>query len=224
MAITFVRSAAGTAAAGSTITVTAPAAGFTTGDFLVLACSCADNTFNVSSITDSASNSYSIHSATRITLGGTAQLICSGYLTTGLTSGQTITVTLAAAVGGAVEACEFSSVASSSAFDKATAASIAFDTAFTTGNTATTTQADELLFGINFANSNARTFVPTGSFTEITDAAYFSWRMQTQYRVVSATGAYASTATADSATAGLASIATYKAALGVDTGLAWIVA
>lgn len=214
----------GSAAGGTSIVVTVPASGYALNSLVALGCASADNTFNVSSITDSKSNPYTVHSTTRVTFGGTAALICSGVLSTGaLASGDTITLTLATSTGGAVQSAEFTGVSTSSPFDVGAAASIPFDSNFSSGNTAATAQADELLFGMNFANSAARSFTAAGSFNEIDDTAFFgAWDQQIQYRVVSATGAYASTATADTTTTGLAMIATFKASLGVDTGLAWI--
>lgn len=217
MAIAYTgKKATGTAAGGTSIVITAPAGGFAAGSLLVFWCTCQDGTFDVTSIADTHSNTYTVLSATRITLGGSAAVLAYGFLTNAVAAGDAITATITN-TGGAIQVAEFSGVASGP-FDVSQKASIAFDTAFSSGATATTAQADELVFGGNYANNSGVAFAPGSGFTEIDDAAFFtSWDAQTQYKVVSATGAQTSTATASAAVAGLAAVATFKGATAPQT-------
>lgn len=213
MAITLVRAFNGSDAFASSFSVTVPAAGVAAGDTLILSCASADSTFNVSSISDTGGNTYTVRSGTRTVIGGNTILIADAHISTALNSGDTITLTLAGATGGSALVSEFSGIAAASYFDVSHGATIAFDTAFDSGATATTAQADELVFGTMYAPSSARTFTAGSGFTEIAESAFFTaWVQQTEYKVVAATGTYSATATADSATEGIAVVATYKAA------------
>ena len=107
---------------------------------------------------------------------------------------------------------EWTGVALASALDKI--ASQTHDstiTNFDSGATATTSQADELLIG-GHAVFGSRSFSPTNSFIEV---AEISQKVQMQYKIVSATGAYNSTCDVTaSADTGCSGIATFKAASG----------
>jgi len=210
MAIAYTtKKASGSAAGGTSIVITSPAGGFSAGNLLVFWATCADSTFDVTGIADTHSNSYTVLSATRITFGGTAAVMAYGLLTNAVPAADTITATITN-TGGAIQVAEFSGIASSP-FDVSQKASIPFDTAFSSGATSATSQADELVVGGNFANTFTATFTPTGGYSEIDEAAFFtSWNAQMQYLVVAATGAQTSTATASTAVSGLAAVATFK--------------
>jgi len=226
MAIAYTgQTASGSAPSGTAINVTVPGGGFSAGNQLLVVPTCEDNTYDVSSVS-AGGNTYTQHLRVVDTpVIFSTVILGSIYLASGLAAASTIAFTMATSVGGAISVYEYSGLvaASSGVFDKSASALINFDTAFDSTNTAATAQADELLFGINYAFDSAITFSPLDSYSEIDDQAWFaSWRTQTQYKTVSATGAYKSTATASGNTKGLAVIGTFKAATGVDTGLAWI--
>lgn len=224
MAIVYTgQKAKGSAAGGTSIAITAPAGGFAAGSTLVFGFGCADASFDVTSIADTHGNSYTVLTGTRVVLGGTASVMAYGTLTNAIPAGDVITATITN-TGGAGQVAEFTGV-QSAGFDVSQKATIAFDTVFSSGATGVTNQADELVVGLNYSNTSTVTFTPTGGYSEIDDSSFFSaWSQQLQYLVVSSAGAQTSTATASAATAGLASVATFKgaAAGGGDTGLAWI--
>lgn len=110
---------------------------------------------------------------------------------------------------------EYSGVATASPLDQT---QHAFDASGTThpdtGNTATTTQADELLIGV-FGNPGSRTITPGDSFTERYDETSNSRAVWLGDKIVSATGAYKASGTSSSTgERWAATIATFKAAGG----------
>lgn len=216
MAIAYTtKKASGSAASGTSITITVPAGGFTAGNHLIVAATNQDDTYDISSISAGGNTYTQLLRQQDTPVSFSTVIIGSIYLASGLSAASTITVTTATSVGGEVSVYEFSGLDSAGANDKSAAAVINFDTAYDSGSTATTAQADELLFGINMLGGTSLSFTPGGSFTEIDEVAWFSsWKTQHQYQVVSATGAYNSTATASGDTKGIALIGTFKAATG----------
>lgn len=213
MAIAFVKDFTGSDAFASSFAATVPAGGIAAGNHLVISAGCADASFTVSSVTDSSSNTYTVHDSQ--VLGGFTLVFISGYIGTALSASDTVTFTLGGATGGAAILSEFSGLASSSYLDQTAKATIAFDTPYSSGLTATTTQADELVFGHQITGDTSVVFTPSGTYTKGEEDVFFSaWNQQTQYKIVSATGTYESDGTASTAAAIISMVATLKAAAG----------
>lgn len=179
----------------------------------------------ITGVTDSRGNTYTVNAELKKASSNVSGHIASGFVTTQIEAADVLTLTWS--TFDFVFAKVFSVTGMvSSPFDVAASAEQDFATAYSSGNTANTAQNDELLFGLNATDDETASFVSTGSFTELTDNAgtSTSCRLQTQYRIVAATAAYASTATLSTNGDGVALIATYKG----DTGpppiyaVAWI--
>jgi len=214
MAIAYTnQKASGSAASGNSIVITVPGGGFTAGNQLIVAAYNEDDTYNISSVSAGGNLYTQNHRIVDTPVSFSTVILGEIYLASGMAAASTITVTTTTSVGGVVSVYEFSGLMTGDCFDKAASAVINFDTAYDSGATATTTQADELLFGVNHSFDQTITFLPLNSFSEIDENAWFaSWDTQVQYKIVSATGTYNSTATASGATKGIAAIGTYKAA------------
>lgn len=218
MAIAFVKDFTGSDAFASSFNITVPAGGVAAGNTLIISLACADSSFTVSSITDSSSNSYNLNRVSS-SFGSYVLLVCDAHITTALNASDTISVTLGGATGGSAIVSEFSGIAAASFLDQTQNNVVVFDTAHTSNATATTAQADELVFGSHVTNDTSVTWTPDSPFTSNEADVYFSaWKQIVQYKVVSATGTYASTGTtsADCETANV--VLTYKADAGAPTG------
>ena len=175
----------------------------------------------IASVTDSKGNTYTVDVAGFNMGGSNCQVgVASGYMTTALTASDTVTIqwTNAAATSYFFgQLVEYSSVASTTPKDQ-TANATGFRTqadGITSGATPTTTQADELLFGVLFVQSGTETISAGASFTMRTQSAWGggSFVMGVEDQVVAATGAYTATGSwvTGNQTEG-AIIVTYKAA------------
>jgi hypothetical protein len=122
----------------------------------------------------------------------------------GMTSGRSIAV------------AEYSLVKLTAALDRVTQNN-GFGTAISSGATATTTQADELLIGfVAGGNFSCGPFTAGSSFTGRTDVAGSTFDAAQMDRFVAALGSYTFTATGAGASNWVAAIATFKlASLGV---------
>ena len=193
MAIAFVKDFYNESASTLTIPLTVPAGGIAAGNTLVLLINTDTTPTTVSGIADaSGTNAYAqINSVT--TTPDLRSFLWYGIITTGLAAASTVTVTLSQATGGACIAAEFSGL-SSTPLDKDTSVQDV-TTTHSSGSTAVTTQADELLVGGHVMHTTAA-FTATGSFIQNeTQASFGIWRTAMQYLIVAATGAYASTGT-----------------------------
>jgi hypothetical protein len=162
-------------------------------------------------VADSRGNTYTLD----VNDSTTVAFIASGYIGTALVNGDTITVTLDIADTFMGDAVEYSGIASSGALDKTATTSTGSGTSWTTSATANTTQANELCVAMARHGLDIRS-TPEGTWTEESDfRAPVTFRsMVTQYKIVSATGAYTGEGTWDSSTGSTASIATYRGAGG----------
>jgi len=202
------------------IPLTVPAGGFTAGNHLVVTMHAEDGSTSITTVTDDAGNSYTVHSNQH---HGSYDLgVASGYLTSGLSAAQKVFVNLSTSAGAAAACFEFSGGDSAGWFDKTASATTAFDVTFDSGLTAATTQADEMLFGAAIGETgSAVTGSPGGSYIELQDTTGSGVRYS-EYRIVAATGTYRADGGWSSAIASTATIATFKAAAAASTGLAWI--
>src|SRR5207247_10537427 len=132
------------ATTGTTIAVTVPAAGVATGDSVILTLAMADARGGVTA-TDSKGNTYSL--AADITNASNVRtVILAAHNVTALVSGDTITVTHPSASVRALSANELSGLSPTSALAQ-THAGTGSSTAPSSGATAATTEAAELLLG-----------------------------------------------------------------------------
>lgn len=208
--------------AGNPFSATVPAGGFTAGNKLLVVFTNGDASSTISSLTDTAGNTYS--SRHQLTSAGRSFEILEADLTSGLSAGNTITASSNTG-GGSLQVFEFSGLATGNSLDQQ-AAGTGFNTFWTTSATGTTTQADELLFGVNVFIPTSASATSDSPYTEIDESSIFGlYISQVQYAVVSATGTYTSSGTySTSGVTYQASIDTFKAAgaAPADTGLAWI--
>ena len=213
-AIQFVKNVGSDQCGDTSSTVTVPAVGVASGNTLVVAF-VVRNTGGVGgtvSVADSGSNTYAIDVDIADSSDQVRTVILSANIGTALVQGDTITVThpTGSSLGAVVD--EFSGIASSSWVD---------DTGSGEGNSstpsasATTTNADDLLYGaVGFHNN--RTFTEATSWTTLTDlqmscgGAPGNGVNHTAYRIVSATGSYTFDPTVDVGDKWAAAIAAYK--------------
>ena len=143
----------------------------------------------------------------------------------GLASGTVITLTFSGnTTAKSVSVEEVTGLAAQgSCFDKTTGADIATGTSFSSGSTATTAQADELLIGIIFYNAVEASTTWTGSFTALQHISGPTRSTGNAYRIVSATGAYAATGTYPTSSTANAIIGTYKMAAAAPVTVAGVV-
>ena len=174
------------------------------------------------SVTDSASNTWSVQRFTSAAIGGNTEcFIAYSVLTSPLSSG-TVTVTLSAAAGLVTDIGYFDSntgwLPQASVLDKTSGGTFNLVAPWSSGPTATTTQADELLIGVAACgNFNGSSSTETAPWTEEADAICSSaanTRLVSQWRKVTATGAYAAQGTWGATEFGCAGIATFKTAVG----------
>lgn len=219
-AIAFVKNIGTNSDSGGTtsMAVTVPAAGVAAGNSVIITLA-TDYTTNPVTCSDSRGNTYTIN-ADRGYSSYARVVVCSAHNITALSSGDTITVNYPSTNLAAVSINEFSGLADSSTLDK-TSTATGTSSSPSSGSTATTTQADELLIGA-FALDGpvSDTFTPGASYTLLTrrGASYSSMgttyiTIDPEYRIVSATGAYAADGSNSSSRHWAAAIATYKAAL-----------
>ncbi len=228
-AITLVKNIGATAVKGAhtQLQVTVPAAGVAAGNTVIIAIALdysSSNTPPIPSCSDSKGNTYTLdveHNQGNFMQGA----ICSAPVTTALVSGDTITVTHASLNATAMSANEFSGLLTSGVLDKtAKSAGIATTTPNSTA-TATTTQADELLFGtVSIEDPPTITFTAGAGFTALTGAGTTgasgnsNMTVYPEYRIVTSTGAYSAAGTLSAASNWIAAIATYKAAVDLCPG------
>src|SRR3989449_2151597 len=156
------------ATTGTTIAVTVPAAGVATGDSVILTLAMADASGGVSA-TDAKGDTYSV--AAHVTnVSNVRTVILAAHNLTALVSGDTITVTHPSASLRALSANEFSGLSPTSALDQ-THTATGSSTAPSSGATAATTEAAELLLGaMGVAGTTSDTFTAGASYTALAQA------------------------------------------------------
>jgi len=125
-------------------------------------------------------------------------------------SGHQVTLSASGSSYFVLTAVEYSGVALSSTLDK-TSSLRDTTAAYTSGTTATTAQADELLDGVHHLRDTTTTWSPGSSFSTIerfTDGSFH--QHQTQDRIVALTGTYQSNGTASASADIRNAIATFK--------------
>lgn len=169
------------------------------GNFLALFVGWASGTITLNSVSDSQSNTWNI--ITTITSGAARGALAVCYNPKRLNVNDTLTFVFSAgSVGFAYHIGEFIGVKATgtptdgSSTNTGTGASPSY-----TSNNATTAVADDLLLGIYFQGTTVSlTITPGNSFTAVGARRQFvNGAVQGQYRIVSATGNYANSGTAN---------------------------
>lgn len=198
-----------------------PAAGFAAGNLLVVRALIPSDSITFNTVTDQAGNTYVIDQTQNTGGNVSSVMIARSILATPLTSGQFVRITLSsgAALGGHI--AEFSGI-DTSPLDKKTSNDNGFATTWTSGTTAATTVADELLVAVMCSDASKRQ-TPNLNWNEEADLDMVSAGrgLVSQYRIVSSTGTYASGGQwASGSDDGPAAIATYKGAAVISTDVA----
>jgi hypothetical protein len=193
----------------SSTTITVGLPGVAAGDSIIVAFA-SSTVGGTVSCADTKGNTYHVD-ADRIGGAGRAS-ICSAHNVTALVSGDQITVSYPGFSGASsATANEFSGLAHSGTLDK-TSAAVGNSGSPDSGLTATTTQADELLYGaIVFSGSNGATFTPGAGYTR-TNPDLSPRHLASEFSNVSATGMYRANGTLTAPNQWAAVIATYHTA------------
>jgi hypothetical protein len=194
----------------TSLSVTVPAGGVAVGNTIIVSFAMDPNAGAVS-VADTSGNTYHTDADVSNTAGGIRTLVICAPVTTALAAGNTITVTYPATTSKAVSIYYVDGTATS---DK-TSTGMGTSTAPSSGNTAATTQASELLIGAIGSESYNTTFTVGGSYIAMNSAIANTGTTNTsisifpEYRVVSATGAYSATGTLSTSRDWAAAIVTY---------------
>lgn len=216
----YVQSASNWAATNTTVTFRK---NVTSGNLIVvLAAQYGGTALASNSVSDNHSNTYTlIGSVTSYT--GDSSLKCAMYYAYNVTGGS-VTITVTAGGTPTVMAYEYSGITTSDPLDRQTTANTSTgDTAISSGNTSTTTQADELIVGFATPYLGTLSYPNPGTNFMLREAFPEPTNQEGSYsedRIVSSTGAYAATFTQESADGYVCKIATFKLAAAVaDLGI-----
>jgi hypothetical protein len=204
---------AGNAGAGTTVVLTLSGVTTSVGNHLIV-CSAA-RAGDLSSVSDSKGNTWQVDE--NVAVSGAGAGIASCRITTPLVNGDTITVTISGGSGGLAASCaEFSGLSASGWADvQASAGNAVAGTAADSGAAATSAAANSLVIGVVGHQSTVTAFTPevlSPVWNQGTSAVSTS-QVQTVrplYRVVTATGAFATKATWTSSRVWAAAVAVYK--------------
>lgn len=176
-------------------------------------------TANLTSVTDSKGNSWSINSVKRST-SGTVNIyiaIVSCKLTTALVAGDTITFGQDTSTSyhlGAVY--EFDNIAATGRLDvTSNGENTTGSTAVSTAATATTIQADEIVFAATMSGDSAASLTSDAPWTDLDEIQLVNTKTKTlrsAYQTVAATGQYAYSGTLSPAAVWVSALATFRVA------------
>ncbi len=220
--IAFVKTIGTTASSsnGTSTSITVPASGVAGGNSVIITFAMNPTAGSVSCF-DSRGNTYVLNREVTNGSGnsGVRTVILSSHNISALSSGNVIFCSHPNVSPRVLSVNEFSGLASSSTTDQVTSATGA-STAPSSGSTASTTQASELLIGgIGVEGPTTETFTAGANYTAPASSragtsggnAANNITINPEYRIVSATGTYAATGTLSSSRLWAAAIATYKA-------------
>jgi cysteine-rich repeat protein len=176
------------------------------------------------SAADARGNTYTddadVQQGTSGSGSGVREVVLSARLGTALLQNDTITITHPSVAARTASVNEFSGLAATAMLDRTSTNFGNNTTSVSSGATATTQQADELLFGaIGVETNTSETFTAGASFTALTRAASGTGGTVTSHvssdpelQIVAATAAYTATGTLGTSRRWAAAIATYRAA------------
>jgi hypothetical protein len=197
--------------------VTVPVGAGTQGHTIIMSTVCSTGSISGTTATDDKGNTYLKYNS--LSNGGAVLGVAClyVYLANGLTPlVDQIHLAFSDHLGGDVYFSEWSGLAPAS-FDKTSSTFTSFNTAYTSGATAATTTANELLFGATGTRHVPLTLTPDAPWVQLLNIDNDTDCMHVvQYRIVAATGAYASTGTINTDSGSIGIIGTF--AQGADTG------
>jgi hypothetical protein len=199
---------------GGTVTLAVPFAGVAQGDTVMVWAAMSGSGTTISSITDSRGNSYTVDSTIINASFGFNTFIGSGYAATALAAGDTITVAFSASYYSLrlVAAAEFSGIPASGRLDQKAGAT-GNSAAPSSGSTATTAQATELVVG-GLGSSSLATFTPATGFTALTRVSAtlgsVNLSIYQAYELVQTRAQYQASGTLSASSPWNAGVATYR--------------
>jgi hypothetical protein len=199
---------------GGSVTLTVPGGGVAQGDTVIVWAGISGTGTNVSSITDSKGNGYTVDSTINNSSFSFNSFVGSGYATTALSPGDTITVTFSGSYYSLrlVAASEFSGIPATGRLDQRATAT-GNGTAPASGATATTSQAVELVVG-GFGSSSLATFTPASGFTALPSVgatlSSVNLSLYQEYELVQVTGGYQASGTLSAGNPWNAAVVTYR--------------
>jgi len=203
---------------GTSINISVP--NFVNAGYSIIISFAMDPVTGAVSCTDSGSNSYTVDADVTNGSGtsGVRTVVLSAHNINLLSNNSTITCSHPSVGARAISAISFVGLATTSTVDRV-ASSIGSGTSPSSGNTAITTQGDELLLGVigvegpngdTFTAGANYSFVASGRASTSGGSATTNVTVNPEFRIVSATGQYAATATLGTSRQWAAAIATYK--------------
>lgn len=205
MAIAHVQSTSNYVSVAAADNAKAFAGNNTAGNLIVVSIHWAAIARTLSSVVDSAGNTYyeavTVDTDTGVALSIWYAMNCVG-------GANTVTVTWSGATISTIAIHEYSGLLTSGALDKTASADSGgvAGTSASSGSTATTTVATELVFGATASANNAGGFTAGADFTERTDNA----RHESEDRIVAAKAAYAASSTFVNSVLWVCQVATFK--------------
>jgi hypothetical protein len=203
---TFVKNVGSSSCGATSAAITVPAAGVAAQNTLILRLALRGTTAAAVTATDSGGNTYTVD---RDVLNGDQRaVVLHGRVTTGLTSGNTITVNFPSSTGAGLVADEFSNVAAGAA----DASGAGTGTSAAPSAPVTTTNASDLLIGAVSASGALTAGQPSG-FTALTAQSLACGPLTNVggRRLVSTTGAFSYSPTLSASGTWAAALVAYKA-------------
>jgi hypothetical protein len=217
----FVKDLGSTSLTNSTdnqLVITVPAGGVAAGDTIVVVAAKGKDQEGIASVSDQRSNAYTVDANAHGSVGsGLGVGIASAFVATALNGGDRITITYQGAIAYTNRwgsAYEFAGLSSGGADVATTNGS--YGTTLTTGATATTAQASELVLGVFDVQATGTGFAPGAGYQALTQAPAggIGHTLLPEFAIVSARGAQQATATFPSAVSYVGAAAAYRAAAG----------
>lgn len=210
-------------ASGTTVAVTVTDSA-AVGDTVLVAFALRRNDRTLSTVVDSAGNTYTIDKTQAAATNVGYVALARSVLTTALTSGvSTITATFSGTATTSVRMIAAAKVtAAALTADQNASAAHAATTAWNTGNTPQTTVADELLFGVA-CSDDTTTSTAGSSTTELHDFTSNVLILTTVYRILTVTGTYAASGTFIASGNGAECVVTYSAVAAASSKLAMLI-
>jgi hypothetical protein len=193
--------------------ITVPASGVAAGNTILVDVALSITT-GAPTVSDSKGNTYSAFPSATNNTNGFMVIGFRAYVNSALVSGDHITITWTGMAVVVAAAAEWSGLTLTTPNDR-TAAASGMSTSPSSGSTATTTQANELVMGVIASLGDSASFFPGSGFTGMDSPPVgllggVTLTLGREYKIVAATGAYAATGTLPPNESWAAEVATYK--------------
>lgn len=222
MASVLVQTAVGNAtnATGSAALKTAAFAGNTvTGNILIAVVFCASATDDVTAVSDGTNSFTKIFSKRIATTGaGWLSFWYAANITGKVTPQVSVTVTTPAGKGGGIICREYSGIQASLPLDKSTSLG-GTTTAISSGASAATTSANELVIGGGCSDFGNNTYTVGAGYGNLISTKNADLEVSMEDKVVAATGAQTATMTLGNASDNAGGVATFIVAAGGGGGI-----